>query len=249
MPPFGFGLSIANLRGGGAAGPFVPVVLVQENWVGSGNVQNRTPSPISGGGFWRVTLGDSPISFDSSLARADQYATGTFRHSVTLTDASIIAVLLPSYTGSGNAFVAAWARSTPGPFTYPTSGYSVKCYDAASGSTPITLSKLVSGVTTVLGTSATDPTNSTITFTVAGSSLTVKVNGTTVIQVTDASIATAGYWGYELESTADCAGEAVAYVGPITVQTAQAGGVTDGILLENGIDFLLLENGDFLLQG
>jgi len=25
--------------------------------------------------------------------------------------------------------------------------------------------------------------------------------------------------------------------------------VTDGILLENGIDFLLLENGDFLLQG
>lgn len=29
-----------------------------------------------------------------------------------------------------------------------------------------------------------------------------------------------------------------------------AGGVTTGILLENGIDFLLLENGiDFLLQG
>jgi len=25
--------------------------------------------------------------------------------------------------------------------------------------------------------------------------------------------------------------------------------VTEGILLENGIDFLLLENGDFLLQG
>jgi len=108
---------------------------------------------------------------------------------------------------------------------------------------------LVSGVETILGTSATDPTNSTLTFTVAGSSLTVKVNGTTVIQVTDASIATAGYWGYELESTADCVGETVSYVGPITVQTAQAGAVTDGILLENGTDFLLLENGDFLLQG
>jgi hypothetical protein len=25
--------------------------------------------------------------------------------------------------------------------------------------------------------------------------------------------------------------------------------VTTGILLENGVDFLLLENGDFLLQG
>jgi hypothetical protein len=30
---------------------------------------------------------------------------------------------------------------------------------------------------------------------------------------------------------------------------AAAPPVTDGILLENGIDFLLLENGDFLLQG
>jgi hypothetical protein len=27
------------------------------------------------------------------------------------------------------------------------------------------------------------------------------------------------------------------------------GGVTTGILLSNGIDFLLLENGDYLLQG
>jgi hypothetical protein len=27
------------------------------------------------------------------------------------------------------------------------------------------------------------------------------------------------------------------------------GGVTTGILLENNIDFLLLENGDYLLQG
>jgi len=251
MPPFGFGLSIANLRGGGAAGPFVPVVLVQEDWVGSGNVNNRTPSPISGGGTWQVDIaGGSAISFDSSLARADQYDTGLFRHSVTLTDASIIAVVIPSYTGGGNTLVAAWARSTPGGNNTPTSGYSVLCYDSASGVTPITLRKLVSGVETILGTSATDPTNSTLTFTVAGSSLTVKVNGTTVIQVTDASIATAGYWGYELESTADCVGETVSYVGPITIQTAQAGGsVTTGILLENGTDFLLLENGDFLLQG
>jgi len=27
------------------------------------------------------------------------------------------------------------------------------------------------------------------------------------------------------------------------------GGVTTGILLSNGVDFLMLENGDYLLQG
>jgi len=221
MPPFGFGLSIANLRGGGAAGPFVPVVLVQEDWVGSGNVNNRTPSPISGGGTWQVDIaGGANVTFDSSYARAEQYDSGLFRHSVTLTDASIIAEVIPSYTGGGNTFVAAWARSTPGGNATPTSGYSVLCYDVASGSTPITLRKLVSGVETVLGTSATDPTGQIVTFTVTGSSLTVKVGGTTVIQVTDASIATAGYWGYEVESTADEAGETVALVGPVTIQTA-----------------------------
>ena len=41
MPPFGFGMSIPNLRKVSAAAP-APVTLVQENWVGSGSVSGRT---------------------------------------------------------------------------------------------------------------------------------------------------------------------------------------------------------------
>jgi hypothetical protein len=211
-----------NLRKAGGAASFVPVVLVQENWVGSGNVSGRTPSPISGGGTWQVdTAGGSTVSFASSVARADQFAYGLFRHSVTLTDATIVANVYPQYAAEGvNPTVTIWARTTPGPSTYPTSGYSVLCNTPESGFTPLTLSKVISGVTTILATSEFDPASKSVSFTVSGSTLTVKVNGVNQLQVTDASITTAGYWGYQVDFTGTGEIDSFSEVGPITIQTA-----------------------------
>lgn len=205
--------------------PFVPVTLVQEDWVsgGSGVVQNRTPSPISGSGTWQTDVSGSSavVTFEPFYAVASTLiqSTGLFRHSVTLTNASITAIVTPSF-GAADAPVPIWARSTPGPTTNPTSGYYVECSDPLSGATAIVLRKRVSGVETDLGSSSTNPTNQSVSFTVSDSTLTVKVNGTTVIQVTDSSITTAGYWGYGVAYFGDESQDTFATVGPILIQTA-----------------------------
>jgi len=200
--------------------PFVPVTLVQENWIGLGPVAGRTPEPISGGGVWEIDLAASSINFEPNYAFAiDGY--GIFRHSVAFTDATITATVFPSNSSAGATPVYIWARSTPGASGSPTSGYYVILENPISGSTPvITLRKLISNVETIIGSSEVDPTGQLVSFTVSGSTLTVKVNGTTAIQVTDSSITAAGYWGYIIASLGNDEESSQSQVGPIIIQTA-----------------------------
>jgi len=203
--------------------PFVPVVLVQEDWAGVGYVINRTPEPISGSGTWQQNGNNAVKAYiDGSYDVRALGAQGpvVFRHSVTLTNANMTAVVTPIYSSAGNAPVIIWARSTPGPNNNLDTGYYVECNDPLSGLTPITLRKRVAGGDTELGTSSVDPQFQIVSFTLAGSTITVKVNGTTVIQVTDTQVSTAGYWGYEVSNFGNEDADSISRVGPILIQTA-----------------------------
>lgn len=211
-------MSMPNLRkvGGGAA-PFVPVTLVQENWVGAGLVAGKTPAPTSGDGTWQENTSGLPLAYSGGSAFPDAASAGTgiFRHSVTLTDASIFSIVTPGVVSGTNAAVTVFARSTPGPTGNITDAYLVVFTTGG-----VSLRKRVSDIETELATDATNPTDLSTLFTVSGSTLTVKVNNVQVIQVTDTSISTAGYWGYGLAFAES--GEELLYaaVGPVTIQTA-----------------------------
>lgn len=219
MPPFGFGLSMPSLRKTGGAAPFVPVVLVQENWVGSGSVNGRTPSPTNyGGGTWQVDPSGYPVDYGSGLAfpnTVGEVGTGTFKHSVTLTDATISSTIQIGSYGGTYATVTVFARSTPGPTGVITDGY------YAVFTTGVNLFKIVSGSPLNIANSFDiDPTGYPVSFTVSGSTITVKINNVQVIQITDTSVLTAGYWGYSV--SAALSGEEFfnSAVGPVTIQTA-----------------------------
>ncbi len=218
MPPFGFGLSMPNLQRASAAAP-APVTLVQENWVGSGLVAGRTPSPTnSGGGTWQVNTLSYPVNYNNGSAFSNtggNVGTGTFRHSVALTDATISSTVQIGLYGVQYAAVDVYARSTPGPTGDITDGYFCRLTNS------VNLFKIVSGVSTEIAfSSAQNPTGQTTSFTISGSTLTVTIGGVQVIQITDTSVLTAGYWGYRVafelsgEETFDSS------VGPVTIQTA-----------------------------
>jgi len=210
------GVSAIMASYGGPA-TFVPVVLVQENWAGSGVVAGKVPLPTAGGGTWQINTSGYPVAYGGGWASPDaagEVGSGTFRHSVTLTDATISSTVEIGSYGGTIAAATVYARSTPGPTGDITDGYYV------TFSTNVVLGKIVSGEFTQIGYDGTNPTGSPTSFTVSGSTLTVKINNVQVIQITDASITTAGYWGYRLSAT--LSGEEVlnSSVGPITIQTA-----------------------------
>ena len=217
MPPFGFGMSIPNLRKVSAAAP-APVTLVQENWVGSGSVSGRTPSPTnSGGGTWQIkSSGDASSYAAGQAAVVGDSGNSTFRYSVALTDANMTTIAGPALSGGIDQALIAYARSTPGPTAELTSYYQLY---VPVGS--VSLSKILSGVETSLASAAVDAQGLSLSFSVVGSTITVKVNGTQVIQVTDTAISTAGYWGYQTTVTTDeNEGTIRSNVGPITIATA-----------------------------
>lgn len=217
MPPFGFGMSMPNLRNVSAAAP-APVTLVQENWVGSGSVSGRTPSPTnSGGGTWQINASGSTSSYAAGQAFVDGTdGNSTFRHSVALTDANMTTIAGPALSGGIGQALIAYARSTPGPTADLTSYYQLY---VPVGS--VSLSKIVSGVETSLASAAVDAQGLSLSFSVVGSTITVKVNGAQVIQVTDTAISTAGYWGYQTNVLTDeNEGTVRSNVGPITIATS-----------------------------
>jgi hypothetical protein len=217
MPPFGFGLSMPNLRKVGGAAPFVPVTLVQDNWVGSGTVSGRTPSPISGSGTWQLITTEGVVVCELGSAKVftedPPAGVGTFRHSVQLTNATV------SSTYSGEAAhpsdILVWARSTPGPTGAITQGYYIDVRP-----TEVSLYKRVAGVNTLITTVACSPYNVVTSFTVSGTTLRVVVNGVQVIQTTDNAISSAGYFGCSVSTTYGSDSYVYTYVGPITIATA-----------------------------
>jgi hypothetical protein len=214
---FGFGFSLPNIRKVGAA-PFVPVTLVQENWVGSGLVAGRTPSPTnSGGGTWQVNSSSPASSYAAGEAlTAVDDGSSTFRYSATLTDANMTTRAEPRVDGGLNSPLTVYARSTPGPTADATSFYRLTVYTSI-----IFLSKKVAGVDTSITDVSLLTEGLPLSFSVSGSTITVKVNNIQVIQVTDTSIPGAGYWGYETTSISDeTAGLVRSRVGPVTIQTA-----------------------------
>lgn len=224
MPPFGFGMSMPNLRQVSAAAPApppAPVTLVQENWVGSGLVAGRTPSPTnSGGGTWQIVTAQALISYAFSRASVQLVGgeplsgeEGVFRHSVALTNATISTT--PSIDADAPVDVYIWARSNPGPDAEITSGYYARCEN-----NNIRLFKRVSGSDTELGSSATPSDNVPTSLTVSGSTITVKMSGTAVITVTDSSITSSGYFGCRVAVTYGADSWVPNGVGAVTIQTA-----------------------------
>jgi hypothetical protein len=211
-----------NLRQAGAA-PFVPVVLVQENWVGSGNVGGKTPSPIAGGGTWQIVTAQAVVVYGGGVPRASVYLPdgepitgeiGVFRHSVAFTNATISTT--PYIDVDASSSVRIWARSSPAPNAEITNGYWL--YIVPNN---LSLSKRVSGVDTEIGYANNTNANNTLTsLTVSGSTITVKIAGTTVITVNDSTFASAGYFGCEVAMSYGTDSWVPNSVGPITIQTA-----------------------------
>jgi hypothetical protein len=211
------GVSAIMASYGASVPPFVPVTLVQDNWVGSGTLSGRTPSPISGDGTWQLIATEGAVECASGFARAvvddPPPEIGTFRHSVQLTNATVSS----TYSGDTEypSDILVWARSTPGPTAAITQGY----YLIVRSGT-VSLYKRLAGNDTPITTASCSPYDVVTSFTVSGTALRVVVNGVQVIQVTDTSISSAGYFGCSVTTTYGSDSYLYTYVGPITIQTA-----------------------------
>jgi len=213
MPPFGFGMSMPNLRRVAAAPapPPAPVTVVQENWVGSGAVSNKVPSPISGGGVW---VANNAMNYAASRARPNGQSNVSAFHSITYTNAKITGVAYPGLTGSSNQPAFLYARGDINTSS-PSNCYFVSCNESPQ---EIVLLKRVAGSNTQLGVLSGETTSGvSVGLEVIGSAVKVYYNGTLGISVTDTSIASAGYWGFGVtygvigEDTGDSG------MGPITI--------------------------------
>ena len=195
-----------------------PVIIsdtlpVSESWFGNGLVNNKIPT--TGGGRWQTTSSKNPARYDVGRVSSEGFGSALFRHSFTLTDATISTTV---YTGSAaySAALYVYARSTPGPTAVITAGYYLYV-----NYSQITLYKRVAGVdvdSTIISTNVAT-TGLPLSFSVIGSIITVLLNNVQVIQVTDTSITASGYWGYEVNSTFDeSEGTIQSRVGPVTLE-------------------------------
>ena len=205
---------------GASVPPFVPVTLVQENWEFDGFVQGKTPAPTAGGGTWQIISDRALLTYSSGRARvygpdADPVSgtDGVLRHSVALTNATITTT--PDIDAEFQADIYLWARSTPGPTADITTGYFVRVTYFF-----VELVKRVSNVETQLGSAAVVAVNLPLSLTASGSTITVKVDGVSVISVTDTSITSAGYFGCGVSVTYGSDSWVFNSIGQVTIQTA-----------------------------
>lgn len=212
MPPFGFGLSMPNLRKAAGAAPFVPTVLVTENWSGSGLVDGKVPT--TGGGTW---VASASMDYSSGIANPGVDFAPTAYHSETYTNARFTGV---TYAGilfpSTNQPVYLYARADIN------TGFPTNCYYVTRNASPtnIVLVKRVSSNDTTLGTFEINSNGLPIGLEVSGSAIKVYANGAVVISVTDSSITAAGYWGFGLTYGESGEETGNSSMGPITIQTA-----------------------------
>ena len=202
--------------------PFVPVTLVQENWEFGGFVQGKTPAPISGGGTWQTVTEAATLTYNSGMVQVQNIGneplSGTdrdFRYSTTLTDATISTT--PYMDFNSQTFLILAARATPGPNISSANGYFLIMYSQS-----IQLYKLVSGTFINLTYDNIVTSGLPVSLTVKGSTITVKVDGVTVIETTDSSVPSAGYFGGHLTTSYYDSDSVWLFntFGPVTIQTA-----------------------------
>ena len=195
-----------------------PVIIsdtlpVSESWFGNGLVHNKIPT--TGGGRWQITSSKNAAGYNSGQVGPNvNSGSALFRHSFTLTDATISTTVYPGNQAGFAVGLKVFARSTPGPTADIAAGYYlVIAYNQ------ISLNKKVAGVDSNIVSIAVDPTGLPLSFSVIGSVITVLLNNVQVIQVTDTSITNSGYWGYEVAATFDeVEGTVYSNVGPITLE-------------------------------
>jgi len=230
-----------------------PILPVSESWVGNGLVGNKKPT--TGGGRWQITSSQNPAGYNAGQAGTtvvDGYS--SFRHSFTLTDATISTTVYPGSDSGYNIPIQVFARSTPGPTADITNGYYLYVQYFQ-----ISLNKRVAGVASTLSVVNVDTTGLPLSFSVIGSIITVLLNNVQVIQVTDTSITTSGYWGYEVGAASDeIAGVISSKVGPITLEIpsvsitanlSQSANSSSGLVEVQGPVTITRPNSDIAVSG
>jgi len=195
-----------------------PVIIsdtlpVSESWFGNGLVHNKIPT--TGGGRWQITSSKNLVQYNAGeVSVDDSNGYGLFRHSFSLTDATISTTVYPTPVAQYNIPVYVYARSTPGPTADITDGYFLNIqYNQ------ISLNKKVASVDSTIVSTTVDTTGLPLSFSLIGSTITVLLNNIQVIQVTDTSIASSGYWGFEVGiATDETEGVIASRVGPITLE-------------------------------
>ena len=189
-------------------------LLVGENWSGSGFVNNKTPS--SGGGTWIAT-------FNTNMAYASGFAgpNATFNvspayHSATYTDAKFNAAVYPVAVGGSSLPAIIYARADVNNDPYPNCYY-VTCKDGSE--TFVSLSKRVGGVETELFNVAANPFGQTVSLEVNAAAIKVYLAGSLIIDATDSSITSGGYWGFGVQYTENGEDTGESTVGAITIET------------------------------
>lgn len=211
---FGFGFSLPNIRKAGAS--FIPTTLVTESWAGSGLVNGKVPT--TGGGTWGVSGG--VLNYGTGTAYPFSNS-GTFRHSSTYQNASFNTTVYPSASPAGNTPVVIWARCNTVPTIDIVNGYYAKFIDTGGGdSASVRIGKMIAGAQTDLASIFISTSALPASFQVVGSTLLAKLNGVTVLSVTDTSITAAGTWGCQLNSADNGNDGSSASVGPVTIKTA-----------------------------
>ena len=193
-------------------------LLVGENWFGSGFVNGKTPSV--GGGTWVAT-------YNTSMSYAAGYAgpNATFNispayHSATYTNAKLNAVVYPGTVGPSISMPALiYARADVNSDPYPNCYY-VTCKDGAE--TYISLSKRVSGVETELVSVTANPFGQTVSFEANGSALRVYLAGSLIIDTTDSSLTSGGYWGFGVQYSENGEDTGESTFGTLTIETVAA---------------------------
>lgn len=219
MPPFGFGLSIASLRGAGAA-PFVPTTLMYDPFASaSAGIDGRSPAANGGIGAstWEIDTNFSYMTIATGEVRASgdfaavyylaQYSNGRFS-----------TVINPTNIGGYDVPVSlrAKANSIVGANNYYEAVFSTQ------SNSVILVATLPNGFSPFLAFVPVNVSNKLAEIQIVGQVIKVFVNSVEVISYTDTSnlVPDAGYWGFTLSSV-DYAGEGYgAYCGPATLTTA-----------------------------
>jgi hypothetical protein len=193
----------------------VPTVLVADDWLGGGIVDDKVPT--QGSGYW---ISPVPATYENGtvLPGATTAQITTVYHS----DARVSA----RFTGQVYSGTTPPSQNRP-LFIYARSSVNNSalgdCYRVSCNYIPkiIVLSKTVNSVTTILNTFTTDTAHGeTVGLQVSGSVIQVYYQDSVIMTVTDTSIASSGYWGFGL--TYGESGEISGFstMGPVVIQTA-----------------------------
>ncbi len=218
MPPFGFGLSIASLRG--VSAPVAPEILMYDPFASAfAGIDGRSPAANGGIGAstWEIDTNFSNMTINAGEVRASgdfaavyylaQYSNGRFSTVINPTNIGGIDVPITlrakanSIVGANNYYEA----------TFSTQNNSV-----------ILTATLASGLSPLLAFTFVNVSNKLAEIQVVGQTIKVFVNSVEVIFHTDTSnyVPNAGYWGFTLSSVQYGGAGYNAYCGPATLTTA-----------------------------